>query len=113
ELPAGLHRPELCRQRMRCPGHRRDAAVLGEQRAGEDHTGLIADHYCANLDGAWLAASWPQGSTGTQSFCGRTELTKFGKQSVSIRTRSWSLWPMLTKGGTSAWASSAIGSGGG
>ena len=35
-LPAGLHRPELCRQRLRCPGHRRDAAALGWQRAGED-----------------------------------------------------------------------------
>ncbi len=35
-LPAGLHRPELCRQRLQCPGHGRDAAVLGGRRAGED-----------------------------------------------------------------------------
>src|SRR5437762_3372430 len=40
---------------------------------------------------------------GTQSLCGRTALARFGKESVSIRTRFSSCWPMLTTGGMSAW----------
>ena len=65
--------------RQRCPGHDGTPQYWVSNELVKDHTGLSQTTIVRIWTAHCLRPRSRKGSTGTQSFCGRTELAKFGK----------------------------------